>query len=411
MKNFRQSLLTLTLLSTAIMTSSFRIQDGIPFLTSQEIERGTQNYRSIATLKGEQQDPIIAQINVRITEVINVRQVITHDRELLATLQTQAEELKNLIAINETDKNKIQDLKVKAAELQSEIEKVTMKLKNNIASLEEEKVAIEADLEAAQSSNASLQEHIEKLKIEFDSQATLTQNEIDNAHTVIEGLNNDLSTSQEDLAAKEEAFQKLEQENCLKEQKITKLQDDISVAIKDKEEVMTALAELEEELASLENDEDDADSNDEDDSDEDDRVADTSTATNSNVDMQSLMTMFSGVMSSQMQLIQQMQAQNQQFMMSQMLSTMGPVDTGSSSLERYLMYRQPAGINHFGIGGYSSPMSTSLAPEYSDFVSMPQYSAFPSSQFAPTVFQRGIPTNLSFGGGRAPAIMGPAPMF
>ena len=105
-----------------------------------------------------------------------------------------------------------------------------------------------------------------------------------------------------------------------------------------------------------------------------------------------------------------MQMQNQQFMMGQMLSKMGPVDSGTSSLERYLMYRQPAGMNHYGIGGYSMPMSTSLAPQYSDFITMPQYSSFQSAQFAPTSFNQGIPSNLSFGG-RAPAVMGAAPMF
>ena len=153
MKNFRQSLLTLTLLITAIMTTSFRVQNGVPFLTSQEIIKDANNYRSIATLKDQQKEPIIIQLNVRITKVISVRNIISADRVLLEKLMAQSTELKEQIAINDTSKNSIQDLKVMIVDLEKEISSVTQKLQANISELEEEKTALQSDLENTQSSN------------------------------------------------------------------------------------------------------------------------------------------------------------------------------------------------------------------------------------------------------------------
>jgi chromosome segregation ATPase len=403
MKNFRQSLLTLTLLTTAIMTTSFKVQDGVLFLTSKELKTKAINYRSIATLKEQQEQPIIVQLNIRIKVVIEVRNIISADKVLLEKLLTRSVELKEQIAMNNTDQNMIQDLKVKIVDLEKEISTVSEKLQSNISILEDEKTALLQNLESTQLSNDELQEQIHSLNEEFESQANLTQDEIDNANLLIEGLNNDLKLYKGELVTKEEAFQKLEQESCLKEKKISELQNEISVAIQDKEDVLTALAELEQELEKIEDGDSDSDS---DNSDDSLSISDATTQT----EIQTLVTAFSGVMTSQMQFIQQMQTQNQQFMMSQMLSNMGPVDTGTSSLERYLMYSQRGGINNFGFGGYSMPMRMDLDPNYSSFLTNPQYSTYPDYPMTPQ-FNQGIPSNIGFGGGRAPAVMNNAPIY
>lgn len=397
----KKTLMTLAVLMAGLFQTSFTMQ-GTLSLAEVEADKARyrklhepQNYRSLAAIFEENNTNIVQTVNNRITQVNVIHQVIQQDKELLEKLVQQSADIKLLIQQHKNDHSKINELRKKTKELKAQITLIRSKLTQNIQKLEEENSGLNEELDSVKTKNAELSQELMDSRQQFDEALASAQGDIEASNDIIDQLGLDLEGLRSELALKEEEFKKLEAENCAKEQKISKLEEEISQTLKDKEEIMTALAELEEELENIQNEEEEND----DSSDDSSSTADSSNITVSDAELETLVAAFGGILNSQMELIQQMQAQNQQFMMTQSLQGMGPVDTSAHTF----------GYGHYGYpgigigGGYTLPYLT-MPTIYHDFVTGPQYSLIERPQVVPHFYQGGIPSHLSFGGGRSPAI-------
>ena len=183
-------------------------------------------------------------------------------------------------------------------------------------------------------------------------------------------------------------MQNLKSANCEKQDKISKLEEEVIGHIADKEEIMTKIEELEEELASLEEDDDDVEE--EDDENNDSKPTRVASHDNSALIVQQMMAAFS----------QQMQMQQFQ-MQAQMFTQINQRPIGMDQFSMMTMMNNMMLSNMMGnmaSGGWGTP---GRLGSYDHLLHSPTYSLV-DPIYSPVYYDQGIPSGIGLG--RSPAV-------
>ncbi len=347
--------------------------------------------RSIATYSKEPQPVVIInqKIDIRIYQVTKITKIVRNDRHLLDKLCQKERQIRRLLKMNRGQKKEIDKLKSDLAEVQRQMEETKASLEKQIANLETEKENLKQLLSEAEALNVEIISRKEELQAKFDE----AQKEITETKAEVEALSLKVTELSAKIEEQEAMIAQLKKANCEKQDKISKLEDEVAGHIKDKEEIMSKIEELEEELASIEDDNDDEDEDSDDDSDD---QTDRRTASNNNnaLVVQQMMAAFS----------QQMQMQQFQ-MQAQMFTQINQQPAGMDQFSMMTMMNNMMMSNWMGnmaTGGWGSPYGNGIGGNYNHFLHSPTYSLIEPS-YSPVYYDNGIPSNVGLGG-RSPAV-------
>jgi chromosome segregation ATPase len=340
--------------------------------------------RSIATHSKDKQPIVIInqKIDIRIYQITKITKVVENDRVLLAELSKKERQIRRLLKMNRGQKKGITQLKSDLADIQRQMQETQVNLEKQISELENEKENLKKLLAEAEAQN-----------IEIVSRKDELQAKLDEAQLMIEETKKEaeeLSLKVTELSAKieeqEAMIAELKKANCEKQDKISKLEEEVIGHIADKEEIMTKIEELEEELASIEEEDDDV----EEDENNDSKPTTVASHDNSALIVQQMMAAFS----------QQMQMQQFQ-MQAQMFTQINqrPVGMGQFSMMTMMNNMMLSNImGNMTSGGWSMP---SRLGSYDHLLHSPTYSLV-DPIYSPVYYDQGIPSGIGLG--RSPAV-------
>ncbi|MCO4793625.1 MAG: hypothetical protein KC493_07935 [Bacteriovoracaceae bacterium] len=390
MSSYKKSLL---IMGSLLFVSAATVWEIDSFQT-EEYGKRVRSGRSIASKSEPASMIIIKKIDIRIYSVTNITHVISADRRLLAELNVKQKRIRRLIRKNHANKHEIAKLKKELVELQAQMETTRKNLEAKVVELQKEKEQLQAHLDEAKRENVDVSAKRDEFEEKFNEASTsLAETKVELA-----SLSEKLTELEAKIEEQETLIAELKKANCEKEGTISELESEITTHIADKEEIMTKLEELEEELAALEEEEDEEETDEDEDEDQDRRVANNNNNSGNMMAIQQMMAAFS----QQMQM-QQFQMQSQMFTQinNQPIGGGSGMDYYQMTMMNNMMLSNMMGRQSHAAGGWGMP--SGLGGSYDYMLSSPTFSLM-NPTYSPIQYNGGIPQGLGFGGTRSPAI-------